>query len=222
MSTELAAYFDDSGHPDDQDVVLVAGWVGNVEQRVVWEQGWKQVLRDFKIRSGFFHMTDFEAAPKCNDPTTNMHTSALRKFITSCESPCRLLAFRSSAGSIFVRILFYSPSYAWSPPGLEKGSDIHESACSVLLGSRDGKRHTGRLHAISASSYEGPHIRLRYPVPDHVACIEVSTFTHRLAGRIVVQEFNRRIRDGGWVLEGNQQLRAHRPAVRWRASTESR
>ncbi|MFZ3368894.1 MAG: hypothetical protein WA239_17415 [Candidatus Sulfotelmatobacter sp.] len=68
MSTELAAYFDDSGHPDDQDVVLVAGWVGNVEQRVVWEQGWKQVLRDFKIRSGFFHMTDFEAAPKCNDP----------------------------------------------------------------------------------------------------------------------------------------------------------
>jgi hypothetical protein len=39
-----------------------------VEQRVVWEQGWKQVLRDIKIRSGFFHMTDFEAAPKCNDP----------------------------------------------------------------------------------------------------------------------------------------------------------
>lgn len=68
VSTELAAYFDDSGHPDDQDVVLVAGWVGNVDQWMLWEQGWRQVLSDFKIKSGVFHMTDFEAAPKCNDP----------------------------------------------------------------------------------------------------------------------------------------------------------
>ena len=67
MSTGFVAYFDDSGHPDDQDVVLVAGWVGRVEQWVLWEKGWRAVLSDFKIRSGVFHMTDFEAAPRCKD-----------------------------------------------------------------------------------------------------------------------------------------------------------
>ena len=42
--------------------MLVAGWVGNVDQWILWEQGWKQVLSDYKIQSGVFHMTDFEAA----------------------------------------------------------------------------------------------------------------------------------------------------------------
>ena len=61
----------------------------------------------------------------------------------------------------------------------------------------------GRLHAIGASSYEDPHIRLCYLAPHHLACIEISTFAHRLADGIVVQKFNRRSRDGSWVLEGN-------------------
>jgi len=74
-------------------------------------------------------------------------------------------------------------------------SDGQELAWSVLLGSLDGKRHTSRLHAISANSREDPHIRLRYPVPDHVPCIEVSTFAHRQASRITVQKFNRRTCD---------------------------
>ena len=52
-----------------------------------------------------------------------------------------------------------------------------------------GKRRADRLHAIRASSEEDPHIRLRDPIPDHVACIDVSTFAHCLAGHIVVQEF---------------------------------
>jgi hypothetical protein len=71
VSKELAAYFDDSGHPDDQDVVLVAGWVGNVDQWILWEQGWKKVLSDFGIKTDYFHMTDFQAAPKCKDDQDN-------------------------------------------------------------------------------------------------------------------------------------------------------
>jgi hypothetical protein len=67
MSPEFTAYFDDSGHPDDQAVVVVAGWVGNVEQWTLWEEGWKKVLSDFGIASGYFHMTEFEAAPRCGD-----------------------------------------------------------------------------------------------------------------------------------------------------------
>jgi hypothetical protein len=82
MSTELAAYFDDSGHPDDQDVVLVAGWVGKVDQWALWEEGWRQVLSDFKIKSGVFHMTDFEAAPRRSDPDNEyQHLSARERQI---------------------------------------------------------------------------------------------------------------------------------------------
>ena len=91
-----------------------------------------------------------------------------------------------------------------SRSALEKPSDIDELACSVVLGNLEGERHTGRLHAISASSNEGPHIRLRYPVPHHAACIEVRSFAHRLAGCIVVQECKYSICDSGWVFEGDQ------------------
>jgi len=69
VSSEYAAYLDDSGHPDDQDVVLVAGWVGKVEQWLLWEHGWTKVLSDFDIKSGVFHMTDFESAPTSRDPS---------------------------------------------------------------------------------------------------------------------------------------------------------
>jgi hypothetical protein len=79
-----------------------------------------------------------------------------------------------------------------SQSALEKRSGTYAPACSVLLGNLEGERHASGLHAISASSYEGPHIRLRYPVPDHVACIEVSTCAHGMTGCFIVQEFNRR------------------------------
>ena len=45
---------------------------------------------------------------------------------------------------------------------------------------------------------------MRYPIPDHVAGIDVSTFAHCLAGRIVVQKLNCRVCDSVWVAEGNQ------------------
>jgi len=71
MSNELAAYFDDSGHPDDKDVVLVAGWVGKVDQWILWERDWRKVLSDYKIQSGIFHMTDFEAGAHCKKEDKN-------------------------------------------------------------------------------------------------------------------------------------------------------
>ena len=96
-----------------------------------------------------------------------------------------------------VLLLMYDPLlsllYLASKSGPQERSDIYESACGVLLGRVEGEHHAGRLYVSSASSYEGLHIRLRYPAPDHLACIEVSTFSHLPAGRILVQEFNRRI-----------------------------
>ena len=72
------------------------------------------------------------------------------------------------------------------------------------LGGLNGKHHAGRLGVFSARSHEGPHVRLRYPVPDHVTCVEIGSFAHCLAGCIVVQKLNHRLCYGGWILEGNQ------------------
>src|SRR5208337_2484964 len=60
----------------------------------------------------------------------------------------------------------------------QERSDIYEPACTVPLSSLERERHTGRWHATRASSYEGPHIRLCYPIPHHVTRINVSTFAH--------------------------------------------
>lgn len=57
---EYIAYFDDSGHPDDQEIVLVAGFLAPVKQWTLFESDWQRMLS----RTGIdvFHMTDFEAS----------------------------------------------------------------------------------------------------------------------------------------------------------------
>ena len=61
MAIELTAYLNNSGHPDDQDAVVVAGWVATLEQWLLLEDGWKHVLKEFGILSGVFHRTDFQS-----------------------------------------------------------------------------------------------------------------------------------------------------------------
>src|ERR1039457_4196626 len=85
-----------------------------------------------------------------------------------------------------------------------KSSDNCEGACSGPLDSLNGKSQESRFDAIGASLRERSHIRLRCPVPNHAACIEVSAFAHCLARRIVVQQFDCRSCDSVWVLKGNQ------------------
>jgi|ERR1022692_1773954 hypothetical protein len=63
MMTEYIAYLDDSGHPDSEDVVIVAGWLGTEDQWLLSEGEWKRALRDAGIPLEIgFHMTDFESA----------------------------------------------------------------------------------------------------------------------------------------------------------------
>lgn len=59
---QYVAYFDDSGHPNDQDVVLVAGFVSTKEQWHLFERDWRQVLDPLGI--DVFHMADFEGSPR--------------------------------------------------------------------------------------------------------------------------------------------------------------
>jgi hypothetical protein len=60
-------YFDDGGHPDNEEVVLVAGWIGTEEQWSLFEKEWKKALADAGIpEERGFHATDFES-PRCKD-----------------------------------------------------------------------------------------------------------------------------------------------------------
>lgn len=55
---KYAAYFDDSGHPDDQEAVVVAGFIASEDEWLLFEREWQEILD----REGLeiFHMTDFE------------------------------------------------------------------------------------------------------------------------------------------------------------------
>src|SRR6266576_2379985 len=43
--TEYAAYFDDSGHPDDKPYVVVAGFISTEEQWLRFENQWREDLK---------------------------------------------------------------------------------------------------------------------------------------------------------------------------------
>lgn len=57
IMTEYAAYFDDSGHPDDQAAVVVAGFIATEKNWLLFEREWQEILD----REGMelFHMADF-------------------------------------------------------------------------------------------------------------------------------------------------------------------
>jgi hypothetical protein len=66
MMAEYAAYFDSSGHPDDQPYVDVAGFVATEQRWLAFASKWKAALKRHNL-GDVFHMVDFEAAHK-NDP----------------------------------------------------------------------------------------------------------------------------------------------------------
>lgn len=57
MVQEYAAYFDDSGHPDSENLVVVAGFVASKEEWLLLDRDWKQLLESEGLVT--FHMTDF-------------------------------------------------------------------------------------------------------------------------------------------------------------------
>src|ERR1017187_2191790 len=60
MSPGYAAYFDASGHPDQQKVMTVAGFVSTVKKWTRFDLEWNAVLKDEGIH--IFHMTDFASS----------------------------------------------------------------------------------------------------------------------------------------------------------------
>ena len=58
--TEYSLYLDDSGHPDNQPYVVVAGYVASEAQWLAFEPEWKSTLAKYQL-GDVFHMTDFMA-----------------------------------------------------------------------------------------------------------------------------------------------------------------
>jgi uncharacterized protein DUF3800 len=78
IMTEYAAYFDDSGHPDDQPYVVVAGFISSEEQWLIFEREWREDLQPFGI--DVFHMADFESSRLW---TREKKNELLRKLIAT-------------------------------------------------------------------------------------------------------------------------------------------
>lgn len=57
MFTAYSAYFDASGHPDQQEVLTVAGFVSTVKKWARFEREWNSILHSEGIR--IFRMADF-------------------------------------------------------------------------------------------------------------------------------------------------------------------
>ena len=123
----------------------------------------------------------------------------------------RDVSFKNQCGVCVLRLLanidrrVATPAFISGAEGLapEERSGTQELT-RVHLDRLDGGPQAISLQMTGASSREGPHIRLRYPVPDHLACIEVGAFAHGLAHRTVVNEFNGLGCNGVRVLKGNQ------------------
>lgn len=61
--TEFSLYLDDSGHPDNQPYLVVAGYVADESQWLAFEPQWRAALARFQL-GDVFHMTDFMREPR--------------------------------------------------------------------------------------------------------------------------------------------------------------
>jgi Protein of unknown function (DUF3800) len=83
--TNYAAYFDDSGHPDDKPYVVVAGFISTEAQWLLFEREWREHLKPFKIN--IFHMADFEASNKW---PRKQKDNLLHKLVVTIRTRTRL------------------------------------------------------------------------------------------------------------------------------------
>src|ERR1700722_18457265 len=85
LMTEFAAYFDDSGHPDDQVAVVVGGLIASERQWLLFEKEWREILEPMGIEA--FHMTDFE---RCKIWSRERKDAILRRLVSAIRIRTRL------------------------------------------------------------------------------------------------------------------------------------
>lgn len=92
--TEFSLFLDDSGHPKDQPYVVVAGFIANESQWLIFEPEWRATLAKYGLGEAF-HMTDFSAKNKKRSTLKKEQIlSDLRRVIRSNT----IAAFASGVG----------------------------------------------------------------------------------------------------------------------------
>jgi hypothetical protein len=96
MITGYTSYFDASGHPDQQTVLTVGGFVSTVEKWKRFDKEWTAILKRYGVTA--FHMTDFVAG--WGEFSQFKNNSPLRKVfideLTACIKKNVNKAFRTS------------------------------------------------------------------------------------------------------------------------------
>jgi Protein of unknown function (DUF3800) len=77
---DYAAYFDDSGHPDNQEALIVAGFIASREQWQDLEREWNEVLKHAGL--DHFHMKDFQHG---KDRPFHQKEAILRRLVKIIE-----------------------------------------------------------------------------------------------------------------------------------------
>jgi hypothetical protein len=92
-------YLDASGHPDDTNVLAVAGFIAHAGQWVLFEQRWKKVLTKFGVSS--LHMKDF-AHSTGEFKTWKNDESKRRTFLSALIRIIKRTARHSFASSLYL------------------------------------------------------------------------------------------------------------------------
>jgi hypothetical protein len=75
MFIKYSGYFDASGHPDQHEVLTVAGFVSSVKKWMRMEQEWNRILKEYGVK--YFHTTEYVSSAGCFTDWKNQ--SAKRK-----------------------------------------------------------------------------------------------------------------------------------------------
>lgn len=96
----FSAYFDASGHPDEQDVLTVAGYVATIDNWIRFEREWKDILKGEGVTA--FHTThfvsskgEFESWAGKEPPQVDRRRNFVAKLLKCTETSCAKF-FRAS------------------------------------------------------------------------------------------------------------------------------
>jgi hypothetical protein len=159
-ATEFTVYCDDGGHPDDQECVLAAGFVGEMDQWLIFEKEWKHHLGLMKIESGAIHMTEFCSTPpgKAYAHLSNTERKdLLDTLITMIKTRCRFgffcivpMADYKDANEIYALEECFGKPFAMAGRHVvgqarEWAQKFNHENNPVLVVFEDGTKHKGDL-----------------------------------------------------------------------------
>jgi hypothetical protein len=158
-TSEFSGYFDDSGHPDDQPAVIIAGFVASKDQWLAFDDEWNELLAVHGIP--FFHMAQFEQGHgvygRWNDKkkrkfldkaVTIISTNVDRPFtqlvdMNDYRKINELYPFEECFGApyAFSGWLIYSQLEVWR---------VHKNKPKIMAFFENGSKHKGDFQQIAA------------------------------------------------------------------------